>query len=397
MATTRGIEPGPHWNERVFPILSFLLAGTIILSTVLAQAFAIMLIVLWVLPAPRTARPFLTRTVFDLPLLAFVIARALSIVLSQYPGTSLRALRTEIPFYALYFALSSRLDLRRPNLLRNILWSLLAAGTLASVYGAVRVLTGLEPRAISTTSGYVTLGMYLTAVFGLILPLGDRRDLFPNRWAWGAAALVLLVGIVLTFNRIHWGVALIALLLIGSLREWKLLAAGAVLLLLAVILVPSVSSRFRELVFFASHLSGRDVIWRGAWLISGGHPLFGYGIGTFRQIFPLFAQLPDQGVGGWHSDYIQIYIESGLVGIAAMGWLVVAICRHGLRSLRRGSGDGPPDEVAMGLAISLSMCLVCALVGGVFFDPLIALLFYLLLALFARAVPDRQVRGGAGA
>lgn len=397
MATNQGIEQRPHWNERAFPILVLLLAAAIILSTVLAQMFAILLIVLWILPAPGATRPATTRAAFDLPLLACVIARVLSIVLSQYPETSLRALRTEIPFYALYFALSSRLDLRRPNLLRNILWSLLVAGTLASLVGTVKVLTGLEHRATSTTSGYVTLGMYLTAVFGLILPLGGRRDLFPNRWSWGAAALVLLVGIVFTFNRIHWGVALIALLLIGSMREWKLLAAGAILLLMALVLVPAVSSRFRELVFFVGNMSGRDVIWRGAWLIGGGHPLFGYGVGTFKQIFPLFDQVPDKGIWGWHNDYIQIYIESGLLGIAAMGWLVVTICRQALGSVRRVAGDGPRDEVAVGLTISMLMCLVCALVGGVFFDPLIALLFFLLLALFARVIPGHPSRGAAAA
>jgi hypothetical protein len=43
------------------------------------------------------------------------------------------------------------------------------------------------------------------------------------------------------------------------------------------------------------------------------------------------------------------------------------------------------------------MCLACALVGGVFFDPLIALLFFLLLALLAGTIRERRGRGGAGA
>ena len=108
------------------------------------------------------------------------------------------------------------------------------------------------------------------------------------------------------------------------------------------------------------------------------HPLFGFGPRTFEQIFPLFDVMPVRGVGSWHNDYLQVYMESGLVGLSAMLWLVVAVYRQAWRFLRCQPSD-PDRHLVLGLLFALT---VVFLVGGVL-DTLVGILFRVLLAMFA--------------
>ena len=109
------------------------------------------------------------------------------------------------------------------------------------------------------------------------------------------------------------------------------------------------------------------------------HPLFGFGLRTFPLIFPLQAQLLDQGVGSWHNDYLQVYMESGFVGLLALCWLIVALYYHAYRTFRFGSLSPEYRSIAGALLLS---CTILFLVGGIL-DTHVSLLFRFELALLA--------------
>ncbi|MEX0603050.1 MAG: O-antigen ligase family protein, partial [Bacteroidota bacterium] len=162
---------------------------------------------------------------------------------------------------------------------------------------------------------------------------------------------------------------------VGIFRERRVLAGLAVAGVLASLLIPGVTERLSQLGNFGSHLTGRDVIWRGAMDLMTERPVTGFGLKTFPVIFPYFNLLEDKGVGTWHNDIIQVYLESGLIGLATFGWLIVAAYRFGIQAIRRHRADEFSKTLSQSLLIIISTFLLGGLVGGFITDPLSSLVF----------------------
>jgi O-antigen ligase len=194
---------------------------------------------------------------------------------------------------------------------------------------------------------------------------------------------MMFIGLILTLNRVHWAIFGGVLLVIGVVRERRLLAAFVVCSLLALLLFPSVANRAAQTLHFTSHLSDRDVLWRGAAALLDDHPLFGYGPGTFRQIFPFHDLLTDKEINGWHNDYLRIYLESGLVGVTAFVAWMGAIFWKGLRFVRRKDISGSDQTIAKAILAAIGTILVSSLVASAAFDTIILMLLSLLTAIFS--------------
>jgi O-antigen ligase len=113
-------------------------------------------------------------------------------------------------------------------------------------------------------------------------------------------------------------------------------------------------------------------------------PVLGYGLGTFTTVYPHFRSFyTNLFVNAAHNDYVQVLVETGLTGFAAVLWFMVEVYRVGLRNLEGWSRD---DSRALGLA-ALVGC-TGLLVHG-FFDfnlqiPANACMFYFLCAVSTR-------------
>jgi len=102
--------------------------------------------------------------------------------------------------------------------------------------------------------------------------------------------------------------------------------------------------------------------------------------------------LPDQGVGSWHNDYLQVYMESGLVGLLAFVAIIAAAGVVAFRQFR--SGAGPHARTAAALLLSL---FIVFLVGG-FLDTHGGMLVKLMLAMVGCIVlPGGGVQASPGA
>ena len=370
--------------DRLLWVGIVVLLGSTIFSTALMHLGAVMLTTVWIAKMIVRRRWLVRRTVLDIPFLAFVFARVISIPLSVDPAVSVQAFRTEIFFYVLFFVFTSTLDVKRPEDIRLLLRLVLATAVVASLVGTTKYFLGMEARATSTTSGYYTLGLYLCGV--LPLALGGSEKILRRAAVWVPVSLILMIGAVFTFDRLHWFGMVLAVLVVSALWERLLLPFFAVGAIAVVVLFPSVAERAMDTVNFASHSSGRDVLWRGAEMIWDQHPVLGFGLRTFPLIFPLRAQLPDQGVGSWHNDYLQVYMESGFVGLLALCWLIVAIYYQAYKTIRAGSLSREYRSLAGALLLS---CSILFLVGGIL-DTHVSLLFRFELALLALLFTTNQ-------
>lgn len=94
----------------------------------------------------------------------------------------------------------------------------------------------------------------------------------------------------------------------------------------------------------------RLLIWQGAWQMVQQQPWFGIGLGTYYQAWPPYRHPQDTTLGFYvHNDYLQIWIETGLPGLALLlGVFGTAAVMFG-RYCRRADVDRFARTEAVGL------------------------------------------------
>src|SRR5690349_4171802 len=119
-------------------------------------------------------------------------------------------------------------------------------------------------------------------------------------------------------------------------------------------------------------------------------PVLGYGLGTFTTVYPQFRSFyTNLFVNAAHNDYVQILVETGLTGFAAVLWFMVEVYRAGLGNVEGWNRD---YSRALGLA-ALVGC--TGLLVHSFFDfnlqiPANACVFYFLCAVSTRTAEQLE-------
>ena len=369
--------------EQIIRIGILILVGSLIFSLFIAQVVVILLVILWLIKLIVFKKANLKNNPFTFPFIAFVIARIISVFLSTDFSQSVQILNKEIFFYPLFFIVVDIFPIDDKQYFKWFLIILFLAAVFASIYGSSIVLLGFSERAKSTTSGYYTLGTFLTVVAAFLLVIGSDKYIIPSKLVWAFSLIVIVVGILFTFNRIHWAIIGLIILVFGLIRERKIIFFISLASAIIIIAVPVFRERFLQLLLFSSNLSDRDVLWKGAGMIYSEHPIFGFGPNTFKEIFPLFENLNDKNVSSWHSDYLQVYMESGLVGFITFLWLGVSVFYIGIKMLLKKTIDTFNKELALALTLAMTCLYLTGTVGTFIFNPISTLLFQLLLGILA--------------
>lgn len=363
-------------DRAVWTLLLCTLAS-LIFSIAVAQAALLLCVLAWIARGARRRSLGFRMDALAWAFIAFAGARVVSVFTSVDVASSARILRTEIPFMLLFFAARAELEQATPAritaLLRVLFWSAAAATLVALVKFGI----DQQPRISSTTAGYYTLGGYLCAVLAVVLAAGHQREVHGPRWLWMGVCVFLLIGILMTQNRLHWVTAGLVIAAVGLARERWLLAVGVLAGAGAFLLSSELAGRMNDLVHLSGNMSGRDVIWRGARMLAFERPVTGFGPQTFREVFPLLDIMPDKGVASWHNDYLQVYMDSGLLGLFPF----LAVLWLGLRRVvitARTIGRAHP-LARLNMAVGAGL-LVFALAGGML-DALLSMLYRVLLAL----------------
>jgi len=320
------------------------------------------------------------RTPLDIPFLIFIVARAASVPFSVDPSVSLTGLYNEVFFYIMFFLAVHVLqsgDMDRSVV--TVLWVIVAASVVASLIGTTKFALGSVERASSTTSGYYTLGLYLTLALPIPLLLGKRGGVFRLWWIPLLSATVMCLGIIFSFDRLHWVGMAAVILIAGLIRERRLIIAFAGGSALLALMVPEINRRLVQLVDIGTNLSGRDVLWRGAGMIIGERPVFGFGLRTFRLIFPIPAELPNPLIGSWHNDYLQLYFDGGLVALLGFLWLIVSVYRWSWKAYRSDLISVDQRYILVALVVSATLLF---LMGGML-DLTVGVMARTLLAIIA--------------
>jgi len=81
-------------------------------------------------------------------------------------------------------------------------------------------------------------------------------------------------------------------------------------------------------------------IWKDSLRMFARKPIFGWGFGTFQNVYPGFRSFYTvYFINAAHNDYIQVLVETGLVGFCCAAWFIVVTYRNGLKVFSHGDRE----------------------------------------------------------
>jgi len=229
---------------------------------------------------------------------------------------------------------------------------------------------------------------YDPSIYGRFLVLAILASLVVVLWRrggdplWAIAATLTIgitwAGLLPSFSQSSF-VALGAGVTVAAVLAWRrrslyLVAAGAVVLVVAVAASPAI----RHKASLSHVTSGRSTLVSTGLKVALHHPLIGVGVGGFKRAYAEVAHLrgKEPKAAASHTAPITVAAELGLPGVLAFLWLVFVALRLAFRRL--GSDFDGAARLAFGLAL-VAILVHCLFYDALFEDPT----FWALLALIA--------------
>jgi len=351
----------------------------------------------------------------DPPIVSFILIIVLSLIWSENIFVSFNELLLFLagPFF--YFLLTN--NIRTDKQINRIVWLMVGIGICFGVYGIFQYI-GID---FSYWAGNVgrqkVFGLFGNVNYFaeyLIIPLSVSISLFfitKNK----LIKTILLIGILtmggsllFTFTRgsyLGFAISLIIILFLFMnnrkkefiLENRKIFIFSLVLVIIVgcLFIVPNplnkqgtaiytVKNRLSlSVITTGSSALRRIAIWKFTALMIKDHPLIGSGIGTFRyntlkyhrSLYPYgFADMA-------HNEYLQLWAELGLVGLATFIWVIITYFIFSFKILKTLKDNKYQQGIVIGLMGGITAILVDSLFGFPLHLPASISLFWLMLAL----------------
>jgi len=313
------------------------------------------------LPRGAAPRPD-PRTPVDLPLGLFAALALGSIAWSVDPEEgAVKAVFFWVPFLLLYVAVVDHWP--RARALPALAAATLAVALPVAVLAVVQYLTreiflnerlqqaNVYSRFFRANGIFYDpniLGRFLAVALAAVLAIAWlRRDRRRDLLLLGAAAVVLSAGLAVTFSRSSclMLIAAIALMSLWAFGGRRTLAVGALVLAVAGTAAIAGSGNVRDAVTSPERLEkvseGRFDLMRGGVEIWREAPLHGAGLGGFEDRYQSILTPAEQRrirVIISHNTPVTVLSELGLIGLALLAYLGVAVARAGGRGARAVGG-----------------------------------------------------------
>lgn len=368
-----------------------------------------------------------------LPLIVF--AQTAAALLTHYTdGAPSEMLRAGLGLFAIaLFYVIAHDAIRDPSSFRTVVATVVLVGVLEAAYGVFNLLSGNERLLLyrrwayhDSATGTLVNRNHFALLMALAFPLTmiyaalDRRslrgaaresDVFGRRLL--LALTSVLVGLALVFSRSRMGVISfgVACLLVPPVAHllrpdphaaWGTRRAGwgiplVIAALIAVyVLVIGVTPAFERFANLWTDLeTGRLPIWRAAMAMALDHPVVGHGWGSFDILVDGYRDAPTGLDTSYaHNDYLQVFAETGIIGLAFVGWMLVLLARRIVGAL---SSPTTPEArfTLLWLIIGITAALVHSLADFGLRIPGVGFMFALLLAIFLRVSAEPSLVAGS--
>lgn len=270
---------------------------------------------------------------------------------------------TFINYAAIFFITVNFVKNKKQINLLFLAWSFSAL--VISVYGIIQHFgldwiiwenTSFETfRSFSTLGNPVKLGAYLVLTFPLVLYLFLQTDSFYIRFFSVVNLSLIAVTLLFTYSRGGWLGFVVSIAFIGVFIPRKILLENKkwLLFLVTIIagvvlignLIPHSLSKNFSLEERASSIlkteegsaAVRIEVWKIAKKMISDRPFFGFGLDTFRLVFPEYKTTKFFKLVGAaeydrpHNDLLQVAISSGLIGLAVYLFMIVLFFVKGFK------------------------------------------------------------------
>jgi O-antigen ligase len=284
----------------------------------------------------------LIRTPADLPFIAFALASVLAAVFAVESASNPWALKKLLLIPAVHLTATALGSVTRARC--GLRLYVIALTVTALVATLLFVTTPHEPWArLRSTTHYMTFSGLLLLAWPLAAAAawGSRGRL---RSAYWLATAVLLFALLLTQTRSAWlGSVVAACVLLARYRR-RLLLLVPLAIIVAVPLLPQ-SFRARAASSFDPQFhsnADRLNMWRVSFEMWRDHPWTGVGLGDLQHVYREYTP-PDaeRSYGHMHNNWIHILTTTGVIGLLAFAWLMVACGRM----VWRAGVPGPDPEL----------------------------------------------------
>jgi putative inorganic carbon (HCO3(-)) transporter len=361
----------------------------------------------------------LPATPLDRPLLVLFGTFLLATLVSPNVTNSLLSYR-KLWLVSAMFVVFSLLRNRREA--EYIIKLFVIVASLVAVYGIIQHFTGLDlakqlvgkPAALDPfwfgrQEGFRTKGFHPSGIsyaHNLLFPLSIMTAWafspslsWQQRLALGCGWALMIFALLFSLTRGVWVAYVIVLVLLGIVRGGKVLVGvlGGVILLGGLLF--SAGPGVRERAWKAFDLKenlGRSQIWLANLDMIKDRPLFGWGYGNYRKFRePYYQRYPEANHSGHaHNSFLQIWVDSGLIGLTAFLAFFAVLLRTGWQAYRLLP---PTAEPLRSFALGAWLSIVGFLVGGLtqhnFGDAEVVIVMWAMTGFMAR-VSDWATEGG---
>lgn len=279
-------------------------------------------------------------TVWDVGILLFLVAAAVSVPLSQDVARSLIGAIEIAALIGMYALLSRAVPADESR--RRIGATVVFAGTVSALIAIGQAIvphfpvpllenhptgSSLFPARVSAFfANPNSLAVLLVLAAMIATGWALRSRAVRERLAWTAAGLVCVLGVALTFSReglVGLLVGVVALILFASPSSRTTVASFIVVLALAagVLATPGIGERASSIYGFRNDPSAMDRLYLSGVSLDmfRNHPVVGIGISAFMSAYPRYAdpRVTISPVTDGHQMPFSIPAETGVLGLAA--------------------------------------------------------------------------------
>ncbi len=372
-----------RFNQNLYFYLLFASVCSFLFSLFLLQIFVGALSILWIFDKfleKKKAFGIFAKVIF-----VFLIVRIISIIFSDYPVESNQAYYKDALFYLGFFSFDFYLKVLNEKRIKVIVYSFAIAAAAAALLGLTRFNLSMVDRAQTFSSGYSTFSSYLLVGFGVLvcLPLNIKKG-----FLYKSLLLSIIFSAVIT-SLGRTNIAVIVILFAAGLFLKKINIKETFIIILFTFIISAFSFYNNSIEATArmeapASLSDRDVLIKGTndLFLEFQKPLLGYGPRTFKEIFPYKNMLADKGIGSWHNDFIQIFFESGFLGLASF-LIIIIVPYYFMIKLLRNNIDKIYKTVLWGVLLGFSGLILSALTAGFIDSPILSIVFAFLISLIS--------------
>jgi putative inorganic carbon (HCO3(-)) transporter len=372
------------------------------LPTTLLENAILLTIAVFVVESIAWRTVLLWRTSVTIPAIVFLLAGAISVAIPPDHRAALGLYRAYL-LEPIAFGVVVANIVTSPRRALAIAAGLLAGGVAAGIANSVVIVEALRHHVLDVTRNppsviYFTANAVPLYLVPLIAVAGAVALHWPSRLERQVAAALAALGVVcvvISFSRGGYlALAVVGVgLALSHRRSWVLLAAGAVAAA-ALLVVPAIRTRVgTEVNLNDPHntLVGRSHLWDAALHMLRDHPIFGAGLSGFAAAVAPYWKGPDSYTYP-HNIVLNFWTETGLLGVVAFTWILVATITHAWRGWHAGAAW---RALHLGVLLAIVAVIVHGLVDVPYWKNDLSLEFWAIVALtFAVGAGAQLPRAG---